>query len=99
MPEPTDDSTGAPTFGSYYFSHDCGIPYERNEHWLSFFGDLADRLIQRYHPQTVLDAGCALGLLVEALRERGVEAYGFDVSKFALEQMHESAAPYCRQAS
>jgi len=99
MPEPTDDSTGAPTFGSYYFSHDCGIPYERNEHWRSFFGDIADRLIRRFQPQTVLDAGCALGLLVEALRERGVEAYGFDISKFALEQMHESVAPYCRHAS
>jgi len=99
MPEPTDDRTGAPTFGSYYFSHNFGIPYERNEYWLSFFGDVADRLIRRFQPRTVLDAGCAIGLLVEAFRVRGVEAYGFDVSKFALEQTDESVAPYCRHAS
>ena len=22
-------------FGEYYYSHDCGIPYERTEHWLT----------------------------------------------------------------
>jgi SAM-dependent methyltransferase len=86
-------------FGQYYYSHDCGIPYERNAHWLTFFGQVADRLVHRFQPHTSIDAGCALGILVETMRDRGVEAYGFDVSKYALEQAHESVSPYCFNAS
>ncbi len=34
----------------------------------------------------VLDLGCGLGFLVRALRELGVEAYGIDVSEYAVKQ-------------
>lgn len=83
-------------YGQYYYRHDCGIPYERNEHWLTFFGAIADAIVRDLHPTTVLDAGCAMGFLVEALRERGVEAFGIDSSEYAIEQVHESVRDHCR---
>ena len=47
----------------------------------------------------MLDAGCALGLLVEKLRERGVEAWGVDISDFAISQVHESVRGFCAVGS
>lgn len=90
---------GVSQFGSYYYSHDCGVPYERNEHWMTFFGNIADSIIRHLRPTSVLDAGCAMGFLVEALRERGVEAWGVDVSEYAISQVHESVRDYCRLGS
>lgn len=43
-----------------------------------------------------LDVGCAKGYLVEALRERGVEAFGCDVSRFAVENAAPGALGYVR---
>ena len=39
------------------------------------------------------------GFLVEALRNRGVEAFGIDLSPYAIEHVHESVKPYCRVGS
>ncbi|MFN8026221.1 MAG: hypothetical protein U0W40_07680 [Acidimicrobiia bacterium] len=39
-------------------AHDCSIPYERNEHWNSFFAEIARRIIVALQPETLLDAGC-----------------------------------------
>lgn len=81
-------------FDAHYYQHGCGVPYERSEHWLRFFGQIADRLVSGISPRTVLDAGCAWGFLVEALRERGVEAYGVDVSEYAIGNAAEAVRPY-----
>ncbi len=35
-------------------------------------------------PKKVLDVGCAKGFLVEAVRPRGVEAFGNDISEYAM---------------
>jgi SAM-dependent methyltransferase len=86
-------------FGSYYYAHDCGAPYERNEYWLGFFRKMAERIRIDLAPRTVLDAGCAFGMLVEELRELGVEAFGVDVSEYAISQVGETVRPFCRQAS
>jgi 2-polyprenyl-3-methyl-5-hydroxy-6-metoxy-1,4-benzoquinol methylase len=86
-------------YGRYYYRHDCGIPYERNDHWLGFFGKVADAIVRDLRPTSVLDAGCAMGFLVEALRERGVEAWGVDVSEYAISQVHESVREYCEVRS
>ena len=82
-------------FDAHYYATSCGRPYQRDESWLSFFGGIADQIVQRIQPKTVLDAGCALGFLVEALRQRGVEAYGVDVSEYAIGNVHPSIQPYC----
>jgi SAM-dependent methyltransferase len=80
------------SFDAYYYAHSCGRPYARDEEWLRFFGGIADRIKADIGPARVLDAGCAMGLLVEALVERGVEAYGIDISEYAIGQ----AAPAIR---
>lgn len=93
------DQDYSKAFDAYYYAHDCGLPYERNEHWLNFFGWIAERIARDINPKTVLDAGCAMGFLVEGLRARGVEAWGVDVSEYAIGQVHESLRPYCRVGS
>jgi len=82
-------------YDAYYFSHGCGMPYERNEHWLTFFGAIADSIVQEIQPDSVLDAGCAMGFLVEALRQRDVEAFGVDISEYAIEKIHPDIQPFC----
>ena len=89
----------AVSFGRYYYQHDCGIPYERNEHWLAEFRTIARALVRRFQPATALDAGCAIGLLVETLREAGVQAAGIDTSEYAISQAHESVRAHLRQSS
>jgi SAM-dependent methyltransferase len=86
-------------FGAHYFRHGCGVPYERNEHWLEFFGGIADGIVRDLHPTSVLDAGCASGFLVEQLRKRGVDAKGIDVSEYAISQADESVAEHLSVAS
>jgi len=94
--EPEPDGV---TFGSYYFQNDCGRPYQRDDGWLGFFADIADQIIERLHPTSVLDAGCAWGFLVEALRTRGVDAWGVDVSEYAIANVDASVAEYCWRGS
>jgi Methyltransferase domain len=93
-PSPANTSNGE-TFGKYYYEHDCGIPYERSAHWLDFFGGIADHIVRELHPASVLDAGCAIGMLVEQLRRRGVDAWGVDVSEYAVSQMPEDVREHC----
>ncbi|MCB2134196.1 MAG: hypothetical protein KDD96_19040, partial [Rhodobacteraceae bacterium] len=57
--------------------------FGRHEPWLSFFDKVAERIVRRYEPRNAIDVGCAFGLLVEALCDRGVEAFGLDVSTHA----------------
>jgi SAM-dependent methyltransferase len=93
------DQEYSKAFDAYYYAHDCGSPYERNEQWLNFFGGIAERIVRDINPKTVLDAGCAMGFLVEGLRARGVEAWGVDVSDYAIGQVHESVRSFCRLGS
>jgi SAM-dependent methyltransferase len=75
------------------------VPYNENDHWDQFFGGVADAIVAQLNPATVLDAGCAKGFLVAALRERGVEAYGFDLSEHAVENAPDPVRPYLRVGS
>ena len=94
-------TTPSPTslYDAYYFQHGCGLPYAPSEHWLRFFGHIADRIVHGIGPRAVLDAGCALGFLVGALRQRGVAAEGIDISEYAIAHAPEAARPYCRVGS
>ncbi|WP_404559169.1 glycosyltransferase family 9 protein [Bradyrhizobium niftali] len=49
--------------------------------------------------ESFLDAGCAKGFLVRALRERGLQAWGFDHSPWAIEQAETAAYDYLSLAS
>lgn len=44
----------------------------------------AEFIIEKFHPKTVLDVGCAYGELVKGLNDMGVEAYGIDGSEYAI---------------
>jgi SAM-dependent methyltransferase len=92
-------AVGDASFDAYYYAHCCGDPYYRSEALQRFFGGVADRIVADIAPGTVLDAGCAIGLLVEALRERGVDAIGIDLSSHAIEQVHDSVRAYCHHGS
>lgn len=70
-----------------------------SDHWRGFFRMVAERIIGAVAPTTVLDVGCAKGMLVQALREKGVAAEGFDLSDHAIDSAHPDARPHLRVAS
>jgi hypothetical protein len=47
----------------------------------------------------VLDFGCAKGFLVKALRLLDIQAFGVDVSKYAIEQVDPAVRGYCELIS
>ncbi|MEE9428330.1 MAG: class I SAM-dependent methyltransferase [Paracoccaceae bacterium] len=78
----------ASLYDKAYYTTGCSIDdtdsYGRHEPWLSFFGNAAAEITKAYQPKTVVDIGCAFGLLVEALCDRGVDAVGYDLSPYAI---------------
>ena len=86
-------------YDAHYYQNCCGRPYERNQEQLRFFGIMAGRLIRAVAPKQMLDVGCALGMLVESLRDRGVDATGIDISPFAISQVREDIKPFCSVGS
>jgi len=82
-------------FDAYYYAHGCGAPYERTPELLNFFQGIAEHIHKEIQPATVLDAGCAMGFLVESLRRRGVAAWGLDISEYAIQKVHADVKPYC----
>ncbi len=100
MSQPSNPETFASWYDEDYYQHHCGgVPYERNDYWLAFFHGIADHIVRALQPRRVLDAGCAKGFLVEALWERGVEAYGIDISEHAIGEVRADMRPYCHRAS
>lgn len=86
-------------FDENYFQTGLGVPYERNAYWLNFFGSIANEIVRSLKPNTVLDAGCAFGFLVESLWDRGVDCRGLDVSAYAISQVRRDIQPYCQYRS
>jgi SAM-dependent methyltransferase len=88
-------------YGPQYYASHCGpIPYDRShDQWERLFGNIADELIRLFRPARVFDAGCAHGFLVEALWDRGVEAWGRDISEFAISQVRPDVRRYCSVGS
>lgn len=82
-------------FDAHYYEHGCGRPYQRDDEWLRFFGKIADHIVQDIQPTTVLDAGCAMGFLVEMLRQRSVSAFGVDISEYAIDNVSPEIESYC----
>jgi SAM-dependent methyltransferase len=102
--ESGDDAELAPSaagagqlYGHWYYGS-YAMPYEE-ENWRQFFGGVADAIVAQLAPKTVLDAGCAKGFLVAALRERGVDASGFDLSEVAVADTPEAVRDHVRVGS
>lgn len=83
----------------YYLKRFGPVPYERNPHWLNLFRVIAEEIIRSLRPESVFDAGCAHGFLVESLFDRGVEAKGCDVSEYAISQVRPDLRGRCWVAS
>src|SRR5258706_3796677 len=81
-----------------YYKVYGGTRYERSEIWLSFFGNAAQHIVDQLAPKTILDVGCAFGILVEELRKLGVDAEGFDISDYALSQVPSALMPHIWKA-
>jgi hypothetical protein len=86
-----------------YFEHygsDDGAPYRPGiPEWEEFFNSIAWHIVDSLHPATTLDAGCAVGFLVVALHDRGVEAHGVDISPWAISQVPERVRSRVRMMS
>jgi glycosyltransferase involved in cell wall biosynthesis/SAM-dependent methyltransferase len=79
-----------------YFENHYDPPYMRSEaRWLNFFNHIADEMVRSLKPRTMLDVGCAIGFLVEAFWRRGVQAYGIDLSEYAIHQVPEDLKGFC----
>lgn len=100
-PIATHAATAAEAYGADYYATHCGpLPYARGtEAFLRFFGGVAEEIVRSLAPRRVFDAGCALGFLVEALWDRGVEARGRDISTFAISQVRADMRPFCEVGS
>jgi len=107
VPDTTGDTSGsvaAPValadgsqYDEKYYRDGLGpIAYGRTNQWLGHFANVADGLIRMVAPKTVLDVGCAFGMLVESLWDRGVRAEGIDISSYAISQVRPDIRPYVR---
>jgi GT2 family glycosyltransferase len=94
------NNAAAELYGPEYYAEHLGLPYNRSEpHWLRFFGTIAENIIRELKPARVFDLGCAKGFLIEALREQGVEAWGSDISEYAIGEVRSDLRPFCWVAS
>jgi 2-polyprenyl-3-methyl-5-hydroxy-6-metoxy-1,4-benzoquinol methylase len=76
------------------------VPYVREQGpWLLLFRAMAEFIDITIKPKKVLDAGCAKGFLVESLRDRGIDAFGIDVSEYAVGEVRPDIRAYCRVSS
>lgn len=67
-------------FGEDYYKNIWG-----DVHRHDYTESLANRLIQQYGKVRILDAGCGCGHLVKLLREKGADAWGLEISDYAIE--------------
>jgi SAM-dependent methyltransferase len=95
--------TVASDYGSCYYNDAHLGGYDNyswdNEQWRGFFQLVADRIVAIAAPTRTLDVGCAKGLLVQALREKDVDAHGFDISQHAVDAAHDDVRPFLWVAS
>jgi SAM-dependent methyltransferase len=89
----SQDGTTSEDYGRCYYNEAHLGGYDDyswdSEEWRSFFMSVADRLIGALNPKTVLDVGCARGLLVQAFAVQGVDSRGIDISEHAISSAHE----------
>jgi hypothetical protein len=86
-----------------YFEHGLKSNWSVGYSWSSFSGlfrETASYLLEMFpEAQSYLDAGCAKGFLVRALREAGKECSGFDHSAWAISHAEDDARPFLQLAS
>lgn len=81
-------------FGIGYKGYTTTLQGKLTYHLVNFYRALLIKLF--LNPKKLLDIGCGTGLLVYYLRKMGVEAYGLDVSRYAISKAYPSIIPYLR---
>ncbi len=100
LPVETQLRTDGDLYGpEYYALRLSSIPYERSWHWQHFFSIIAQETVRGLRPRRVLDAGCAMGFLVEQFWDRGVHCDGIDVSEYAISRVRPDIRPFCKVGS
>lgn len=82
----------------YYTSYNIGetnVDYLNSSEIRSLHEMVAKKLTEHFHPSTVLDAGCAMGILVSEFIKEGVQAYGLDFSAYAVTNADPLARDTC----
>lgn len=85
-------------FDCYTFNFNV-VNYSECDEIKEYFDNLAKNIVDKFNPKTVLDCGCAMGYLVSALRRLGVEAFGIDVSEYAISKVEPQIKENCFKAS
>lgn len=67
-------------FDKQYYENIWGSVHRHN-----YADGIADRLIRQYSKCRILDIGTGCGYLVKVLRDRGCDAWGLEISDYALE--------------
>jgi SAM-dependent methyltransferase len=92
---------GPELYGADYFGvqreGDRRSGYDRYDRKTSRANIAGYMLWKNFEFRTSLDVGCALGFLVEALRELGAEAWGTDISADAISLASPAVRPYLVQ--
>lgn len=81
--------TGKSLYTNYKWLPETTIPIA---HHLATFLNLKPQ-------DKLLDFGCSKGFTVKAFRLLGIDAYGVDISEYAISHVDESTRPYCRLIS
>jgi len=82
-----------------YYNKDYFRPGSKSGYMLPFTWEVekaeriksAQFLRDTFNPKNALDIGCAKGFLVKALLQLGIDAYGCDISKFAINNYEPEA--------
>ena len=75
------------------------IGYRAPGYWDFLANTLKEIAILTNRPRSLLDLGCAYGYSVTRLRQLGIDAYGVDISKLALDRRpRQETRPYFQHA-
>lgn len=82
-----------------YYQHIYASERINSQQSRQFYHDVAEYLQRVLSVKSVLDVGCATGMVVSGFRDLGVEAYGIDVSAYAISQVREQDRPFVHEQS
>ena len=102
MPTPTDASWYAQFSDPAYYCGDFGYrpgPDGRGYRDFEPVNTIWAEYIALKRPTSVLDLGCGWGYLVQKLRQRGIDAWGIDISSVAMERAPDAVKPYLCQGN
>jgi len=77
-----------------YFERSEGADGYDRQPFHDFWDRPLEYMVRLVKPKKVLEIGCAMGFFIESLRKRGIEAYGVDISRYAISKAAPEIRPY-----